>query len=251
MDREPGKQSPVIVSIADNIHRLYFFSRYSFLKFFPRYELFSPPQTHVYERGKIKVKEGDLKELNDAVTLCRKGNRAAYRGVVETLSSRAVRYAYHFLGNYLDAEDAAQEAFIQAWRRLETLKDEHAFLQWFYRILANIAQRKGKGARYEEPLEKHEQTLEDSGSDPAALFETTERQELIKAALQKLPPHYRSVIVLRDIEGFPYSEIARILEIPEGTVKSRLSAARERLRSMLYDKEGRMIQCRAEMFRKN
>ncbi|MHC9538349.1 MAG: RNA polymerase sigma factor [Vulcanimicrobiota bacterium] len=192
-----------------------------------------------------------MKELNDAVTLCRKGNTAAYRQVVEKLGSQAVRYAYHFLGNYLDAEDAAQEAFIQAWRRLETLKEEHAFLQWFYRILAHIAQRKGKGVKNEESLEEHENSLEDKGSDPAALFETTERQQLIKTALQKLPPLYRSVLVLRDIEGFPYSEIARILEIPEGTVKSRLSAAREKLRSMLYDKEGKMIQCRAEMFRKN
>jgi RNA polymerase sigma-70 factor, ECF subfamily len=192
-----------------------------------------------------------LKELNDAVTLCKRGNMAAYRQVVETLSARAVRYAYHFLGNYLDAEDAAQEAFIQAWRRLETLKEEHAFLQWFYQILAHIAQRKCKGARNEEPLEEHEHSLEDSGSNPAALFETRERQELIKAALRKLTPLYRSVLVLRDIEGFPYREIARILGVPEGTVKSRLSAARERLRSMLYDKEGKMIPCRAEMFRKN
>jgi RNA polymerase sigma-70 factor (ECF subfamily) len=192
-----------------------------------------------------------LKELDDAVTLCRKGDRAAYRCIVETIGSRAVRYAYHFLGNYLDAEDAAQEAFIQAWRRLETLKEEHAFLQWFYRILAHIAQRKGKGAVNEEPLPESGSALEDSGSDPAALFEASERQELIKTAIRSLPPLYRSVLVLRDIEGFPYGEIARILEIPEGTVKSRLSAARERLRSMLYDKEGKMIRCRAEILKKN
>ncbi|MDQ7821230.1 MAG: RNA polymerase sigma factor [Candidatus Eremiobacteraeota bacterium] len=192
-----------------------------------------------------------MSELEQAVSQCRGGNRSAYRAVVDALSSRAVRFAYHFLGNYLDAEDAAQEAFLQAWRRLETLRDEGSFTGWFFQILANTSRRKLKGTRTEESVDEYESMLEDRRYDPESLYQKKERHDAMKEALAKLPPHYRSAVILRDIEGLSYEQIAAVLQVPLGTVKSRISSAREKLRIALFETERGDRECRAMISRKN
>jgi len=184
-----------------------------------------------------------LKDLTEAVCKCRTGDTGAYREVVRSLQARAIGYAYHYLGNYLDAEDAAQEGVLQAWRRLKTLRDDEAFLAWFFQILANTSKRKLKQKKNNESLDDFQNCLLDSKGEPGGLYEKKERQQLIRECIQNLPHHYRSTLILRDLEGFTYADIAKILQIPEGTVKSRISSARERLRSMLHNKEGKFLNC--------
>ncbi len=171
------------------------------------------------------------------------GDVESFELLICSYDKRAYNIAYRVMGNEEDAKDMAQEAMIRVFRALRDFKGQSAFSTWLYRIVMNVCLdelRKRKNERY-VPLESTIQT--DSGeihmeicSDmetPEVVYERIEQGELIKKAINELSDDYKSVIVLRDIQGFSYEEISEVLRCSLGTVKSRINRARTMLRNRL------------------
>ena len=154
---------------------------------------------------------------------------------------RVWRVAYQILRDREEAWDVAQEAFVRAYQSLPTFRGQSAFYTWMFRIVVNLAtdRQRQRAARARAlggepvPEEEWERTLRDPGAGPEFLATRVEERELIRRALDSLPLHHRTIIMLSDIEGLTYREIAEVLRIPIGTVMSRLHNARRRLRALL------------------
>jgi RNA polymerase sigma-70 factor (ECF subfamily) len=136
-----------------------------------------------------------------------------------------------------DAQDAAQDSFIKACRALHDFSPDASLYTWIYRIAMNTCldyRRK----RIQCHMDSHS-IAEDMPSlrpSPERLYESKEISDSVRSALQKIPEKLRATIVLRELDGLSYEEIAEILDISTGTVKSRISRAREELRRLLHDK---------------
>jgi RNA polymerase sigma-70 factor (ECF subfamily) len=146
------------------------------------------------------------------------------------------------LGNDADAEDVTQEVLIKAVRALPSFKGESAVGTWLFRIMVNtcIDYRRKTGIRKNTSLtrtgEDGEETvleLKDPGPLPEQELETMELREVIQKALDRLSPEHRIIVVLHDLQGFKYQEIAQLIGANLGTVKSRLFYARQELRNLL------------------
>jgi RNA polymerase sigma-70 factor (ECF subfamily) len=180
------------------------------------------------------------------VVLCQKGDTEAFAVLVQRHQKKMLNMAYRMTGNYEDACDVVQEAFLSAYRSLKTFRRESRFSTWLYRIVVNhtknrLQQRKAR-SRYEDPADDDPPDKEDgrslcrmpSGGVP--LIEQIEKRELnekVQQCIGALDDEHREVLVLRDIQGFSYEEIRDILHIPDGTVKSRLFRARTALKDCL------------------
>ncbi len=165
---------------------------------------------------------------------CRKGEAAAWEELVRRYWGFAYRIAYRILRHREDAEDAAQDAFVQIYRSLSSFHGASQFRTWFYRIVVNAALARLPPVHW-EPLDSTQQEALVDGitEDPEAIVLMRERAALLDWAIQQLPPDFRTVLVLREVEGLKYAEIAEILDIPVGTVESRLFRARQILRKLL------------------
>jgi len=154
---------------------------------------------------------------------------------------RAFRLAARVLGDTEEALDVAQEAFIRVYQALPRFKGQSAFYTWLFRIVMNLAldRRRQRAARQrafgseEVPPEEWERIAADDTPDPAEAAGSAEQRAKITRALDALPEHHRTIIILSDIEGLSYREIADTLHCPVGTVMSRLHNARKRLRAIL------------------
>ena len=137
--------------------------------------------------------------------------------------------ALRMLGNTEDAKDVTQDAFVKAFRQLATFDSSYRFFSWMYRIVINECLNSIRSRRPQEPLD-----IAIAGhANPYESAMSIERRGQIEAALQRLTPEYRAVVVLRHFGGQSYGEIADALSIPEKTVKSRLFSARQLLGEML------------------
>jgi RNA polymerase sigma-70 factor, ECF subfamily len=171
----------------------------------------------------------------------RGGDVAAFEPLVEKYRQRVYRLAYNVLRNQEDAWDVAQEAFIKAYKALPSFRGQSAFYTWLFRIVMNVAHDKarqrgaaGRAFGTERVTEEEwERTMPDPGEDPGAAAARAEQRARITRALDTLPEHHRAIIMLSDLEGLSYREIADVLNIPMGTVMSRLHNARKRLRTAL------------------
>ncbi|MBM4442220.1 MAG: sigma-70 family RNA polymerase sigma factor [Candidatus Rokubacteria bacterium] len=171
----------------------------------------------------------------------RGGDVAAFEPLVEKYRQRVYRLAYNVLRNQEDAWDAAQDAFIKAYKALPSFRGQSAFYTWLFRIVMNVAHDKARsrGAQGRafgtERLteEEWERTMPDPGENPDAAAARAEQRARLTRALETLPEHHRAIIMLSDLEGLSYREIADVLSIPMGTVMSRLHNARKRLRAAL------------------
>jgi RNA polymerase sigma-70 factor (ECF subfamily) len=171
----------------------------------------------------------------------RGGDVAAFEPLVEKYRQRVYRLAYNVVRDSEDAWDVAQEAFVRAWQALPNFKGQSAFYTWLFRIVMNVAmdrmrQRAARGRAFgteRVPEEEMERVMADDGPAPDDTAERAEQRARITAALDTLPEHHRTIIMLSDIEGLSYREIAAVLDIPMGTVMSRLHNARKRLRDAL------------------
>ena len=182
-------------------------------------------------------------ETDDAalVERCRRGDVAAFEPLVEKYRQRVYRLAYNVLRDAEDALDVAQEAFIRAYQAIGSFRGQSAFYTWLFRITVNVAadrarQRAAQGRAFgTERVEEGDwdRTLVDRGAAPDDAAARAEERERIRRALATLPEHHRTIIMLSDLEGLSYREIAEVLDIPMGTVMSRLHNARKRLRSAL------------------
>jgi len=138
---------------------------------------------------------------------------------------------YRMCGDVNLAEDAAQEAFIRAWQHLHSYRPRSLFRNWVYRIATNAALDVLRRER--EAVDIDGLPLEASDEGPEATVEGKEQGERVRQAVLALPPASRAVLILREYEGLAYQEIADTLNIPIGTVMSRLNYARDRLRESL------------------
>jgi len=185
-------------------------------------------------------------ESDDAALIerCRRGDVAAFEPLVEKYRQRIWRLAYNVLRDREEAWDVAQEAFIKAYQALPSFRGQSAFYTWLYRITMNVAadRARSRGAQGRAfgtervPEEDWERALPDDNpgesAPDAAAARSQERAKIMKA-LDTLSEDHRRIVMLSDLEGLSYREIAETLEIPMGTVMSRLHNARKRLRDAL------------------
>ncbi|HHW32327.1 MAG TPA: sigma-70 family RNA polymerase sigma factor [Clostridiaceae bacterium] len=174
------------------------------------------------------------------------GDVVAFEELIEKHQKKVFNLALRMLGNHEDAYDIAQEVFIKVYKAIKNFKEESSFSTWIYRIATNtcldeLRRRKNKNIVYIDEDIKSEDSdmkrqLEDSGPTPDLITEKKEIKRIIYNAIEKLPDQHKSALILRDIQGFSYEEIARILECPEGTVKSRINRGRKTLKEMLEKK---------------
>lgn len=163
--------------------------------------------------------------MDDATAIkeCSKGDTGAFRYLVERYQNQAVGHAAAILGNASDAQDAVQEAFIDAYRALSRFDPQRRFYPWFYTLLRNRCLKAFRDRRNESvPLD---------GFDIAA--PAAEGSAQLRAALAEISPEDREILTLRHMDGLSYDELAERLGIPRGTVMSRLFYARNRLREKL------------------
>lgn len=168
------------------------------------------------------------------------GDSSAFGQLVGKYQQRLFNTLVHMAGSREEAEDLMQDAFVQAYVKLETFRGNSAFYTWLYRIAFNLTishRRKRRAERSVEhtPIVSVNEPLDESESVGDRL-EREERAEQLYSALAVLSPQRRDILVLRDIEGFSYEEISGILDLPIGTVRSRIHRARLDLREQLMDK---------------
>lgn len=159
------------------------------------------------------------------------GDRHAFGELVLRYRLRVVNLVYRMCGDAEVAQDMAQEAFIRAWSKLPDYSPRSAFGNWLYRIATNATLDLLRRDR--ETVDVDALPLPAPGKSLEAGLEQKDRAEIVKQAVLSLPPASRSVLVLREYESLSYREISETLEIPIGTVMSRLNYARERLSQML------------------
>jgi RNA polymerase sigma-70 factor (ECF subfamily) len=186
---------------------------------------FSPPAGYV---------NSDADDLA-LVERCRAGDTAAFEALVERYQRVLFTVALRMLGNHAAACDAAQNAFVKAYQKLDTFDQTRRFFSWIYRILVNECLNAQRDRR---PLEEIPPGLAAVGT-PADAFEAGERRRRVQAAILALPTEYREVVVLRHFTELSYEEIGEALHVPAKTVKSRLHTAKARLATALRGLESR------------
>jgi RNA polymerase sigma-70 factor (ECF subfamily) len=175
------------------------------------------------------------------IARCRSGEVAAFEPLVTKYRQRVWRLAHHVLRDREEAWDVAQEAFIRAWQALPSFRGQSAFYTWLFRIAMNVAadharQRAARGRAFgteRVPEEAWERVIADEGGTPDETAARMEERLRITKALATLSADHRTIIMLSDLEGLSYREIAEVVGIPMGTVMSRLHNARKRLRAAL------------------
>jgi RNA polymerase sigma factor (sigma-70 family) len=174
---------------------------------------------------------------SDLIGRAKRGDTHAYEDLVYAHQGIAFRTAYVIAGNAADAEEAAQDGFVKAWRALGRFREGAPFRPWLLRIVANEARnrRRSAGRRAHLALRAAaEQPSGDAAPSPEAAFLGTEQRQTLLAAVNELPDDQRTVISLRYFVGLSEHETAEALGLPAGTVKSRTARALERLRES-YD----------------
>ena len=165
------------------------------------------------------------------ITQAQQGNRDAYGELVLIHHQGVINVVYRLCGDMLLAEDMAQETFIKAWQKLHTYRPVGAFRSWLYRIATNAALDVLR--RQREMVDIDHLSLPASGMGVEQKVAVRQQAEIVQQAVLALPAASRSVLVLREYEGLSYQEIADTLDIPMGTVMSRLNYARTALKKAL------------------
>lgn len=184
-----------------------------------------------------------LKRLDaDAILVerCLRGEQAAWEELVKTHTRRVYAICYRFTNNENEAQDLTQEVFLRIFKTLATFRaGEGSFTVWLTRLTRNLLvdhYRRTKQDRITDALDERLAVLEErtaQHSRTEGLLAGREAGELLQAALQKLSPELREAVILRDLEELEYREIAHVLNVPEGTVKSRLNRGRAELARVL------------------
>lgn len=174
----------------------------------------------------------------------KKGDQDAFSDIVELYKDKVYQLCYRMLGNKHEAEDIAQEAFLRAYINIHSYNTDRKFSTWLYRIATNLSidrLRKKKPDYYldaelsgTEGLTMYSQ-IPAEGKLPEDEVESLEMREWVQNEIMDLPAKYRSAIVLKYIDELPLSEISEILDIPLGTVKTRIHRGREFLRKRIRD----------------
>jgi RNA polymerase sigma-70 factor (ECF subfamily) len=174
------------------------------------------------------------------VDRCLKGDEVAWEDLVRTHTRRVYAICYRFTNSSTDAQDITQDVFLRVFRSLKSFRStEGRFAVWLARLTRNLLidhYRKSKLDRSTDSIEDQLPVLREKasiGSRTEALLAGREAGEILQAALQRLSPDLREAVVLRDLEEMEYKEIAQVLQVPDGTVKSRLNRGRAELAKVL------------------
>jgi RNA polymerase sigma-70 factor (ECF subfamily) len=170
----------------------------------------------------------------DLVQRCLEGDPAAWDVLVRTYWRRVFHIAYKFVARYDEAEDLTQDIFVKLFRSLGTYDRRANFDTWLSRITRNLCidryrRRRRESSKLTDDVDPDALSLEQLVSRPDTTLEQRDEVAAVRRALAKLPPAFREAVALRDIQELSYEEIARRLQLPEGTVKSRINRGRREL----------------------
>jgi RNA polymerase sigma-70 factor (ECF subfamily) len=182
----------------------------------------------------------------ELVVRCQKGDTSAFNELITRYRQRCFSMIYQMVRNEDDAWDLAQDGFVRAWRSISHFRGQSSFYTWLYRVMTNVAldwlrKKHIQGAQEFDDtiglrrIEPGAATAPKADLQPIEKIADIEIRERINAAIEKLSPDHRTAIVLREIEGLDYSEIAEAMDCSIGTVMSRLFYARKKLQTMLQD----------------
>lgn len=185
---------------------------------------------------------GDPSDL-ELVERCQKNDVSAFEVLVKRYQQRAARLAYRYVKNQEDARDITQEAFVRVFRSIKDFRNESQFYTWFYRILVNLSldhlrRNKMEASEYQDELLLRSQSAADGQqkkTNPREELWKKQRIEAIGSAIASLPDDQKSTVILREIDGLSYEEIAQVTSVPIGTVMSRLYYARRKLQEKLKE----------------
>jgi RNA polymerase sigma-70 factor (ECF subfamily) len=181
---------------------------------------------------------------NRLITECREGNTAAFGELVSRYQDRLFNTVLRLVDNAEDARDVVQEAFLHAYQSLNSFKGDSLFFTWIYRIAVNTAisaRRKQRHVLRIQPGGEEKNTIDpldpSETNRPGHQIEMAEEERQVQEALRKLSTEHRAVLVMKDMEGMKYEEIAEVLGVPVGTIRSRLHRARLEIRDLLLQQE--------------
>jgi RNA polymerase sigma-70 factor (ECF subfamily) len=194
------------------------------------------PEAHVYID-----KEEKMDEDRELILQLKKGKMKAFRKLVEKYKKPAFFIALGLVGNREDAYDLSQEAFIRVYTGLGRFDPQHKFFSWFYAILSNLCKnhlrsREIRG-RYIRSVDGDSEMSHqmNPAPGPEVLMERNERSLRLWEEISKLPHEFKEIIILKHFQGYSYKEISQMLNIPLGSVMSRLYYARKKLKDNLKD----------------
>lgn len=174
---------------------------------------------------------------------CKRGDLAAFNDLVRKYEKQVYNFAYRLTGNYDDANDVAQDAFLRVFNAIGSFRGDASFSTWLFRITTNVFLDERKRAKahphasLDEYLELDESSvarqIEDPSPSPEAILEEGERAQILQKAIGGLPEYQRAMVTLYHGQQKSYEEIAEIMDLPIGTVKSRLNRARLALKEKL------------------
>lgn len=193
-----------------------------------------------------EARRREAEEDRELIVLAQKGDKAAFRSLVERHQRRAFAIAMGLVRDENDARELVQEAFLRVYRGLNAFQGSSSFFTWLYRIVTNLAiDLMRKPGRKDAELQEGQSSIDEEaefplvsridGSDPLDVMRRQEIAGRIQAALDALPPYHRGVILMREVEGMSYEEMAQTMGVSKGTIMSRLFHARQKLQRALAD----------------
>lgn len=182
---------------------------------------------------------------NEIIQKCKKGSREAFNVLFSRYQSQVINIAYSMLSDREDAYDAAQEVFVKVYKSIGSFNEQSSFATWLYRITANTCsdflrkrQRSGNVVSISGYTEENKEfDIEDENASVETGLELSERQAAVRQAISELKEEHRLIITMCDLQDMSYDQIAEVLKIPPGTVKSRINRARGALRKILEKKK--------------
>lgn len=199
------------------------------------------------ESSKGSDKEASGPHDRELVERIQDGDELAFKELFDRYHRRAFAVAFGVVKNKQDALDIVQDAFIKVHRHIGNFQGSSSFYTWLYRIVMNLSidhvrrNKKGKDLDYDDKVGRDTGTVAGDGTmlpsildgNPGKTVLRRELSEAIQSALQELPDYHRAVILLREVEGLSYEEMAKVLEVPKGTIMSRLFHARKKMQAAL------------------
>ncbi|AUX47061.1 ECF family RNA polymerase sigma factor [Sorangium cellulosum] len=213
----------------------------------------SPPDAQLHARlnsaparaSNREARRREAEEDRELIERAQKGDQAAFRALVERHQRRAFAIAMGLVRDENDARELVQDAFLRVYKGLGSFQGGSSFFTWLYRIVTNLAiDLMRKPGRRDLELQENQAAEENAdfplvaridGADPLNVVRRREIAGRIQAALDALPPYHRGVILMREVEGMSYEEMAQAMGVSKGTIMSRLFHARQKLQRALAD----------------
>lgn len=174
---------------------------------------------------------------NQLILAAKKGNKTAFADLMKIYAKKVYYTAYSFVKNSDDAADISQDVFLKAYTHFPTFDENRAFFPWIYRITKNLSLNKLKRCESKNSSLPEFEIIPSMYISPDIEVIEKEEAELLQAAIKKLPENHREIIILKHFDECSYTEMSEILEVPVGTVMSRLYNARKKLREILEIEE--------------